>query len=478
MSNIIKQALGGIVWTFLQQSSLQLINFIIQIFLARLLGPGDFGLIALLVVFISLGQLLMDGGMTTSLIRTNKPTQADYSTVFITNIGVSLLVYFIIFLIAPYVAEFYNQTILTEVLRLYSLTFVIRAFAAVHVAKLTKEMNFKKQAKLQIPSTIVAAFVGVIMAYNGFGVWSLVWLNLLQVILFTVQIWIFSDWKPSMTFDKSRFKYHFNFGYKMTLSGIINTIYLNVYTLIIGKLYTPIQTGYFNQAERLRIFPASQISAIIVKVTFPMLSNIKDEMELKKTYVLAMKFVFIIIVPIMFFLIVSAEEIFIMVLGDKWLPAVGYFQILCLGSIVYPIGDYNVNILKVKGRSDMFLKLEVLKKIIGVIAIIVAISFDIYVLIICYVIAYHIMVFLDAYFSGKLINYSVWMQIKDLYKIYLIGILTFIFTYLVRSNLLLNMNNILGKISILFLCYFSMYLIFVVFFEKKTLKQVKIKSYG
>src|SRR5690606_9889301 len=200
-----KQAIAGVKWTFVQQFSVQIINFSVQIVLARLLMPEMFGLIAMVVIFISIGQTLMDGGMTSSLIRTKNPDQLDYSTVFVTNIIVSCIIYGVVYLFAPYIAKFYNQAILTDIVRLFALTFVIRALVAVHDAKLTKEMNFKLQMKLQIPATIISGIVGVAMAYKGYGVWSLVWLNLVQAIIFTVQYWVFVDWRPSLIFDKNRF---------------------------------------------------------------------------------------------------------------------------------------------------------------------------------------------------------------------------------------------------------------------------------
>src|SRR5699024_9580942 len=189
-----KQAVSGVIWTFLQQFSVQIINFGVQIILARLLMPEDFGLIAMITVFISIGQTLMDSGMTSSIIRMKRPDQLDYSTVFVTNFLISIGVYILVYFGAPFVAKFYEQDLLKNILRVFALTFVIRAFVAVHVAKLTKEMNFKTQMKLQVPSTTVGASVGVVMAYLDYGVWSLVWLNLTETIVFTIQNWIFIKW--------------------------------------------------------------------------------------------------------------------------------------------------------------------------------------------------------------------------------------------------------------------------------------------
>src|SRR5690554_1185237 len=343
-----KQAVSGVVWTFAQQFSVQLINFGVQIILARLLMPEDFGLIAMLMVFISTGQFLMDGGMTSSLIRMKEPKQVDYSTVFVTNSGVSIIIYALVFIAAPFIADFYSQELLKDILRVFALTFVIRAFVAVHVAKLTKEMNFKTQMKLQVPSTIVGAIVGVIMAYSGFGVWSLVWLNLTQTIVFTVQNWIFIPWRPSFVFNKRKFRYHFNFGYKLTLSGLLDTLYRNIYTIVIGKAFNPILVGYFNQAETMRLFPVQQLSSVMGKVTYPLFSNIDNDASLKRVYKISMKLQFLVVVPMMMLLILVGHELFLFLFGEKWLPAVSYFQILSIASIMIPLSAYNLNILKVK----------------------------------------------------------------------------------------------------------------------------------
>src|SRR5690606_22930492 len=435
MSSLKKQALSGVVWTFAQQFSVQAINFGVQIILARLLMPEDFGLIAMLTVFISIGQFLMDGGMATSLIRTKNPDQIDYSTVFMTNMLMSIMVYLLVYITAPFIGRFYEQDLLSDILRVYALTFVIRSFVAVHAAKLTKEMNFKTQMKLQVPSTIVGAIVGVSMAYMGFGVWSLVWLNLAQTIVFTVQNWVFIKWRPSLIFNKRRFKYHFGFGYKMTLSGLLDTIYKNAYRIVIGKFFSPASVGFYNQAETMRLFPVRQLEGVLGKVTYPMFSNIKDDKQLKSAYKQTMKLVFFVVVPIMMILIVTGKEFFLFLFGEKWLPAVPYFQVLAFASITTPFTTYNLNILKVKGRSDLFLKLEIIKKVIGFLAIAISLSYGIMTLIISQVIVTHIFAYLNMHFSGRLISYSAKEQIKDCAIIYGTGVLVLILTYLLKSFL-------------------------------------------
>lgn len=468
MTSLKKQALSGVVWTFAQQFSVQIINFGVQIILARLLMPEMFGLIAMLSVFISIGQMLMDGGMTSSLIRAKEPTQLDYSTVFVTNFTVSLGAYLLTFFAAPYIAKFYNQEILKDILRVYSLTFVIRSFVAVHVAKLTKEMNFKTQMILQVPSTIVGAIVGVVMAYKGFGVWSLVWLNLTQTIVFTIQNWIFIPWRPSLVFNKEKFKYHFNFGYKLTLSGLVDTVYNDIYRIVIGKFFSPASVGFFNQAESLRLFPVAQLSAVLGKVTYPLFSNINDDVALKNAYRKTMKLALFIVIPMMLVLMVIAKELFVFILGEKWLPAVLYFQILSLASIVRPIGIYNLNILKVKGRSDLLLKLEIVKKIIGVVLIAIALPFGIIALVISHVVFSYVSTVINMIYSGRLIDFKIGEQVKDNAALFLIGFSTFGASLLLRMTLHSFMSGV-STMILTTLFYGLMFFILVYFFERGTL---------
>lgn len=472
-SSLKKQAVSGVLWSFGQQFSVQIINFVVQIILARLLMPEMFGLIAMLTVFISIGQSLMDAGMTSSLIRSKNPDQLDYSTVFLTNLMISVSVYLITYLSAPFIAKFYNQEILKDILRLYALTFVIRSFVAVHIAKLTKEMNFKTQMILQIPSTIVGAIVGVTMAYLGYGVWSLVWLHITQSIVYTLQIWIFIPWRPSFVFNKRRFKYHFNFGYKLTLSGLLDTVYNDAYRIVIGKFFTPAAVGFFNQAETMRLFPVQQISSVMGKVTYPLFSNINGDAQLKNAYKSTMKLILFAVIPIMLILIVVAKEGFLLLFGEKWLPSVPYFQILATASIIRPISSYNLNILKVKGRSDLFLKVEIIKKVIGVIGIAVALPFGIKALVISLTAVSFIFVFINMFYCGKLIDYSVLNQIKDVGKLFIAGLVTFLLTVFIREYLITYTQNNLLIISLISLSFSVLYLGIITITDKEIIRSLK-----
>lgn len=468
-----KQAVSGVIWTFAQQFSVQLINFAVQIILARLLMPSDFGLIAMLTVFISIGTTLMDSGMTSSLIRMKRPDQMDYSTVFVTNFLVSLLIYFLIFFGSPIIAKFYNQEILKNILRVYALSFVIRSFVAVHVAKLTKEMNFKTQMRLQVPSTIVGAIVGVTMAYMGYGVWSLVWLNLTQTIVFTIQNWIFIKWRPSFVFNKRRFRYHFNFGYKLTLSSLLDSVYNDAYRIVIGKFFSPTKVGYFNQAESMRLFPVQQIGSVMGKVTYPLFSNITGNDKLRLAYKTTMKLVLFVVIPVMLILILVAKEGFVFLFGEKWLPSVPYFQVLAIASIIRPISSYNLNILKVKGRSDLFLKVEVIKKIIGIIAILSGLPFGIMGLVISLTCVSFLFTIINMIYCGRLIDYPILEQIKDISKLFIIGLIIFVLCYLAYIYVIkITTSNMVIIISISML-FITLYITLVSFFERKLIYQIK-----
>ncbi|SMP15451.1 lipopolysaccharide biosynthesis protein [Chryseobacterium profundimaris] len=472
--SLIKQAKQGVIWTFIQQFSIQFINFGVQIILARLLQPSDFGLIAMIAVFVALGQSLSDSGMTSSLIRNDKNTENDYGTVFLTNLGVSLILYGTAYAIAPFVADFYKQEILTDILRAYALVFIISSFNVVQLAKFTKELNFKSQFTYQLPSVIIGALTGVLMAYYGFGVWSLVGLNIAQAASFSLFLWFFYQWKPKVIFDKSIFKYHFDFGYKLTLSGVLNTVYLNLYRIIIGKKFSTTSVGYFTQADSLRLFPVNQLSSVLNKVTFPLFASIKnDQDKLKKAYISSTRLVLSLSSVLMIILILIAKPLFLIVFGEKWLPSVPYFQILCIASIFLPLGTYNLNILKVKGRSDMFLRVEIIKKVIGVISLIICIPFGINAIVWSLCITNVFFAYLNGYFSGRFINYTVYQQIVHSLGIILICIIPFALVFWLNELWFKQYNNFL-IIAVDVLCYMAIYLPFLFVFNKALINDLKL----
>lgn len=401
-------------WTFAQQFGTQGIGFLVSIVLARILLPKDFGLIGMISVFVGIGISLVNSGLTQSLIRSKSPDQEDYSTVFFFNLAGSLLVYVLLFFTAPLIADFFSQPVLVNIVRVYCLSFIISAFSQVQMTRLTKEMNFKLQMTIAIPSLIGAGLLGIFLAYKGYGVWSLVWMSLFQAFLSSTQLWLRTGWSPSFVFSKEKFRYHFKFGYKLTLSGLLDTVFTNIYQIIIGKFFIAAEVGFYTRANSLRQLPVNNLSAALNKISYPLFASIQnDDVRLKKAYKQIMQMVIFVIAPVLVIMGVLAEPLFRFLFTAKWLPAVPYFQILCVAGILYPLHAYNLNILNVKGRSDLFLKLEIIKKIIVIIIIVITIKFGIIGLIWGQLINSVISFFINTHYSGRFIKYNAWQQAKD-----------------------------------------------------------------
>jgi teichuronic acid exporter len=419
-----KQALSGVFYSFIQLFGNQGVGFVISIILARLLVPAEFGLIAMLGIFLSLGGALINSGLSQSLIRSSNTDELDYSTVFYFNLVVSIVIYIIIFLCAPLIADFYNQEILTLIVRVYSITFIINAFGAIQLTRLSKLMDFKTQMKISIPSTLLSGVTGITLAYLGFGVWSLVWSGIIQVFGSTVQLWYWSKWKPLLVFSITKFKHHFYYGMKLMFSGILDLIFTNAYTILIGKFFAPAQVGYYNRADSLQMLPVGNISSLVTKISFPLFSAIQDDnVRLKSVYKRIMQMVIFLVAPTLILMAVLAEPLFRFLFTERWLPAVPYFQILCLNGILYPIHSYNLQILNVKGRSDLFLKLEIAKKVLSVIIITISFQFGIYGLLYGSVLGSVLSFFINTHYSGKFLKYPAWEQTKDILPIILTGVL-------------------------------------------------------
>ena len=449
-----QQALKGMFWTFIQQMSTQGIGFIVSIILARLLLPQEFGLIALLGIFIGIGNVLINSGLTESLIRTENPTDDDFSTVFYFNIIISIIIYITIFFIAPFIANFYNQPLLTDITRVYGIVFIISAFSIIQNTRLIKEMNFKKQTIINIPSLIIGSSVGITLALYGFGVWSLVWSAIAKTAAVNIQLWWWSPWLPSLKISKKKIKHHLNYGYKLTLSGIIDTLFKNIYTIIIGKFFNPMQVGFYNRADTLKQLPVNNFSNVLNTVTFPLFSKIQnDDAKLKSVYKKIMQMSVFLIAPTLLFMATLAEPLFRFIYTEKWLPAVPYFQILCFGGILYPIHSYNLTILNIKGRSDLFLKLEIIKKILVTLVILISFHWGIYGLLYGSVVVSVFILFVNTYYTGKFIHYRTFEQLKDLSPAILLAffssgvVLLFdnlIKTYLFSDILRLILGSLLG----------------------------------
>lgn len=428
-----QQAFSGMIWTSIQTFGNQIISFIVSIVLARILLPSEFGLVGMISIFVAVGGAMISSGLPNSLIRATDPDHEDYSTVFVFNLAASFLIYIILFFAAPYIAQFFKQPMLVQITRVSTLSFIISAFAAIQVVRLHKFLDFKTETKASVTSTLISGAVGVFLAYSGFGVMSLVYMGITSAIINTIMLWFMSDWKPSLIFNKNKFKTHFGFGSRILLTSLIDTIFKNIYIIIIGKYFSPAQVGFYNRADSIKQLPVTTFSTIFNKVTYPLFAEIKnDDIRLKSVSKQLMKMVIFIIGPTLMVLAVLAEPMFRFLFTEKWLPAVPYFQILCINGVLFPLHSYNLNILAVKGRSDLILRLEIVKKAVLTLVLVISFQFGMYGLLVGQVIFSIVALGINSYVSGKFINYYIWEQLLDIFSIVLLTLTMGVFIYLVN----------------------------------------------
>lgn len=410
-----EKTLSGLLWTVVDTFILRGLTFLSTILLARWLGPEEFGLIGMISVFIAIGNTIADSGMSASIIRMNNPTDRDLSTVFVLNLILSGTFYVFVFLLAPVIAKFFEHEILTSLIRIYGISFIINALSGVQLAILNRRMEFKKIMRQNLPGTILGVVVSIILAKMGFGVWSIVFMYLSTQFMQSLVLWCFSDWRPSFKFSPSAARYHFGFGYKLMISGILNTVFQNIYSILIGKFYTVKELGYFERSRTFADYPVSVFTSVINKVSYPLMSSIRDDkISISRVYRKIMRVSFFVSCPLMFGAAAVSLPLFKFVLGNHWLPAVPYFKILCLSSIFYPIHAFNLNVFKVYGKSDLFLKLEIYKKIVILIGLVIGFRFGIFGLVWSCVISNYLALFINTYYSSTMIDYSSKQQFVDM----------------------------------------------------------------
>lgn len=420
-----KKAIGGILWSFGDKLANQGIQFIIQIILARLLLPEHFGLVGLILVFIVLAASITESGFAQALIREPTVTQKDYSTVFYFNIAASLIIYLILYLAAPMISVFFEEPELTIVLRVVSAGVVINSLGIIPKTILTREVNFKTQAKVNFAASAVSGILAIGAALSGFGIWSLIVRTLVMNLLQSGLILLAARWTPSFVFSVSSFKKFFSFGWKILLSGLLNTMYQNIYLLVIGKQFSTVQLGYYANASKFSEMISQTLTSTIQRVAYPLLSSIQSEEErLKQTYRKIIKLAGFVLFPVMIGTAAIGEPLIAILFGEKWMPMVIYFQLLCVAGMLYPIHSINLSILQVKGRSDLFLILEIMKIAIASVLIALSLVFELGIigLVAVVVLNSYIAFFINTHYSGKEISYSVKEQLKDLAPVYMLAL--------------------------------------------------------
>ena len=454
-NNLKSRAVQGFVWNSIEKFAVQGIQFIIGIILARILMPSDYGLIGMLAIFIAISQWFIDSGFSTALIQKKNRSEIDFSTVFYFNIVVSILFYLILYFCSPLIADFYNQPKLVDLTKVLSLNIIISSFSIIQTTKFTINLDFKSITISNFIAVIISGSVGVTMAYVGFGVWALVWQSIIRVSILAIILWVISKWKPGLVFSMESFRNLFKFGSKLLAAGMIATILRNIYSIIIGKYFAAQELGYFTRAKGFTDLTSLTVTSILSKVSFPVLAEMQDDKKmLVSTYKRLIRMTSFVIFPLMALLAVIAEPFIRVLLTEKWIGVVPLLQLLCLARVLTPISTLNMNILNVIGRSDLFLKLDVIKVPIILGPLLIAIPFGVKAVVIGHVISSVISYLLNTYYPSKFYQYGAINQIKDIRMILLATLIMTIVVGIVGSSIDHDIIRLLVSIALAGIVYF------------------------
>lgn len=454
MSSLKSKTITGVLWSAVDNFAAQAITFLVGIILARLLTPAEFGLIGMLAIFISVSETFINSGFTNALIRKNDATETDYSTVFYFNLAAGITLFLILLFSAPLIGRFFNEPQLVPIVRVLAIGLIISSLTIIQRTTLTKRIDFKLQAKISLISGILSGVIAIAMAYKGFGVWSLVVKTLSAQAITSLLLWLWNRWRPTLVFSRKSFKELFSFGSKLLASGLIDTLYQNMYYVIIGKFFSPADLGFFTRAKGFVDLPSTNLDAVMTRVTYPVLSQMQDDkVKLKAGYKRMIKSIMFISSVLLIGMAAIAEPMIITLIGEPWRKAILYLQIISFIGMLYPLHALNLNMLQVLGRSDLFLRLEIIKKIISIPAIVIGVLISIEAMLIgmCFnsLIAY----FINSYWSGKFIKYPMREQVADILPglgiALLMGVVVYFaglllpFSYLIRLIIQLALGAIL-----------------------------------
>lgn len=473
--SVKQQTISSVKWTAIERFGLQGMQFALGIIMARLLSPSDYGTVGMIAIFIAVSQSFMDSGFGTALVQKRNRTETDFSTVFYFNVVMATVCYVVLFAIAPLVADFFSTPILTTILRVQSISLLINSCMQIHISKLTIDLDFKALAKRSMLATLVSGMCGVALAYSGFGVWALVFQNIIFSLINLCFVIIYLRWRPQLVFSWNSFVELGSFGSKLLASGLLHTIYTNMTTLVIGRCFSSKDLGFYNRGTTFATLPVDTMNGILQKVTFPILARIQDDdARLIRVY---RKYISVMSIPIFFgcaLLAALAKPIIILLLTEKWADAVIYLEIFAFAMMFDHICTINLNLLKVKGRSDLFLRLEIIKKLIAVTILFASIPFGVIGICVSKVIYTQIAVYINTYYTGKIFGLTYWVQLKDFLKYFLASIAaclpSFLFTYIDLHPIVLIVVGVTSS-SIL---YYVLLCKNMEFIELKTLVSEKV----
>ncbi len=465
-----KKIKSGFIWSALDSLGAQAIGLVISLTLASILGPSVYGLVAMLTIFMAIANVFVSAGFSQALIRKLDRSEADYATTFYFSLAVSIICYFVLYCFAPYIADFYKQPELTLLTRVIAIVIIINTFAVIPRVKLSVTLNFKTQAKCSLFSLMISGTLALYLAFNGYGVWALVAHQLTLALVNVLMLSFFIPWRPKTKFSKESFKQLFGFSSKLLVSGLLDTIYNNLYGLIIGKQFSATQLGLFNQADKLSSLPAMTLTGIIQKVTYPLLSSMQDDTKrLEQSYLITLQFAAFIIFPVMLGISIIAEPLIDILLGKEWQGSAEYISIISIAFALYPIHAINLNMLQVKGRSDLFLKSEIIKKIMSTIMLFITVPISIKAMCIGMLATSFSALIINSYYTGKLSSLTTSKQINALFPIGFIAATSATIGHLIGISI---NSNILQMITMLAVALTS-YIAIMLFLQRPLLNNFK-----
>lgn len=427
-----KKTVNGVAWSAVDNVASYAVTFVVGIILARLLTPDDYGLIGIITIFTAICQCFINAGFGSALIRKKDATEDDYCTVFVCNLVMSILLYIALFLTAPLIASFFHRWELVDLIRVETLGMIITSFAIVQRTQLSKKIDFKSQAIVTIVSCVLRSIVGLTMAFTGFGVWAIVGQSITGAIVTTLLLCYFNRWMPRLRFSMSSFRELFGFGSKLLVSDIINTVWTQCYNVVIGRYYQPSTLGQYTRATMFSGLLSNNMTYVVQRVTYPVLSEMQDDkVRLKSGYRRIIRVTMLVSFFSMLMMAAVAKPMIIVLIGPKWIEASYYLQIVCISAMLYPLHSINLNVLQVFGRSDLFLKLEIYKKTIALVPIVFGVTMGIYWMLIGSVVVSFISYYINAYYSGPLLDYSISSQIRDIMPSFIISLTGAVTAYII-----------------------------------------------
>ena len=413
-----------ILWRGIERFSAQGAQFLLSILIARLVTPSDYGLIAMLTIFLSVAQQFVDSGFSNAIIQKTDRKEIDYYTVFYFNLIISIIIYAVLFWCSPYIAIFYSEPDLEIVAKWIGLNIILTAFYIVPRTKFVIDLNFKIQTKISFVAVVVSGVVGIVLASYGYGVWALVVQSLLNSLISLSLYWGLSKWKLKFIFSWFSFKTLFSFGYKLLVVGMLHVIFANIYTLIIGRRFAVTDVGYFNRSQTFATFPSVNITSIICRVLYPIQCHVQnDDYLFKRKFIQYLRATIYIVFPLMICLCVLAKPFILVVLNEKWLSISSILSILCIAYMWYPLTALNWQLLTAKGRSDLALKAEIVGKVLSILILLLTLPFGI--MVICYgiIIANVVDIIIIIYYARKITGIGYLLELRILYPIVFISLI-------------------------------------------------------